>query len=167
MRQKISMLMDGELCDDEAEALLINIKRDPEAHQDWLSFHLIGDVMRQPDYITHNMSDTFFKRLQAEPTVLAPPAKRSSRIESFAMSAVASIMAMALLAWLTVQINTEPVQQQLAQQRINPFIASSSPVNDGMNDYLLAHHEYSPSTDVRGAASYIRTVTYIPVVAGQ
>jgi hypothetical protein len=36
-----------------------------------------------------------------------------------------------------------------------------------MNDYLLAHQEYSPSTDVRGASSYIRTVSVKQTVAGQ
>jgi hypothetical protein len=27
-----------------------------------------------------------------------------------------------------------------------------------MNDYLIAHQEFSPSTEVQGAASYMRTV---------
>jgi hypothetical protein len=30
------------------------------------------------------------------------------------------------------------------------------------NDYLMAHQEFSPSNDMNGGASYIRTVTYNP-----
>ena len=50
MKQNISTLMDGELSGDEAEMLLGRIKRHPDAQQEWLTYHLIGDAMRQPDY---------------------------------------------------------------------------------------------------------------------
>ena len=172
MKQNISTFMDGELSGDEAEMLLGRIKRHPDAQQEWLTYHLIGDAMRQPDYLPNNMNAAFFERLHAEPTVLAPHTQRSSKAGFFAMSAVASIMAMAFLAWLSVQIDTGPALQ-LAQQRPNALrtasypINSSLPINDAMNDYLLAHQEFSPSTDVRGAASYIRTVAVKLPVAGR
>lgn len=172
MKQNISTLMDGELCGDEAEVLLGKIKHQPEARQEWLTYHLIGDALRQPDYIPSAMSAAFFERLQAESTVLAPHRQRSSKAGIFAMSAAASIMAMAFLAWLSVQIDTGPAVQQ-AQQRPNVLrtanfpIDANFPTNDSMNDYLLAHQEFSPSTDVRGAASYIRTVSAKQTVAGQ
>ena len=172
MKQNISTLMDGELCDDEAEILLGKIKRDTEARQDWLDYHLIGDVLRQPDYIPSAIKASFFERLHTEPTVLAPHDKRSSKASFIAMSAVASIMAMAFLAWMSVQINSEPVIQQ-AQQRSTlvrtaslPF-GGSLPANDSINDYLLAHQEFSPGTDVQGAASYIRTVAARQTAAGR
>lgn len=172
MKQKVSALMDGELCGDEAEVLLGRIKHDPEARQGWLDYHLIGDVLRQPDYIPNDIKASFFERLHIEPTVLAPHAKRSSRASFIAMSAVASIMAMAFLAWTSVQINSEPVMQQ-AQQRSTSVrtaslpISGNLPANDSINDYLLAHQEFSPGTDVQGAASYIRTVAARQQMAGR
>ena len=166
MKQNISTLMDGELCGDEAEVLLGKIKLHPEAQQEWLSYHLIGDALRQPDYLPNHMSAAFFERLHAEPTVLAPHTRRSSKASYFALSAAASIMAMAFLAWVSVQVVTEPAVQQ-AQQRPSALRAANFPTNDSMNDYLLAHQEYSPSTDVRGASSYIRTVSVKQTVAGQ
>ena len=166
MKQNISTLMDGELCGDEAEVLLGKIKLHPEAQQEWLNYHLIGDALRQPDYLPSHMSAAFFERLQAEPTVLAPHTRRSSKASYFALSAAASIMAMAFLAWVSVQVVTEPAVQQ-AQQRPGALRAAKFPSNDSMNDYLLAHQEYSPSTDVRGASSYIRTVSVKQSVAGQ
>lgn len=158
MKQDISTLMDGELCDEEAEILLDKIKRHPEARQEWLSYHLIGDVLRQPDGISNNLSAAFLERLHAEPTVLAPTSRRKSKAAVFAMSAAASIMAMALLAWLSIQLNNETQPQFATLQRPNALRTVSYPVNDGMSDYLLAHQEYSPATEVRGAASYIRNV---------
>lgn len=172
MKQDISTLMDGELCSDDAEVLIGKIKRHPEAQQEWLNYHLIGDILRQPDFIPADMSAAFFERLHAEPTVLAPHSQRNTKASFFAMSAVASIMAMAFLAWLSVQMDTEPVLQQ-ARQRPNALRTASLPMNanfptnDSMNDYLLAHQEFSPSTEVRGAASYIRTVYAKQTVVGQ
>ena len=172
MTQNISTLMDGELCADDAAALLGKIKRDPQARQDWLDYHLIGDIMRQPDYIPADINATFFERLHAEPTVLAPSRLRSSRVGIFAMSAAASIMAMAFLTWVSLQIDTGPVIQQAQQDsgavRANFLpVSANLPAADNMNDYFLAHHEFSPSTNVRGAASYIRTVAPMHAVAGQ
>jgi len=166
MKQNISTLMDGELCADEAEVLLGKIKLHPEAQQEWLHYHLIGDALRQPDYLPNHMNATFFERLHAEPTVLAPHTQRSSKASFFALSAAASIMAMAFLAWVSVQVVTEPAVQQ-AQQRPSVLRPANFPTNDSMNDYLLAHQEFSPSTDVRGASSYIRTVSVKQTVAGQ
>jgi sigma-E factor negative regulatory protein RseA len=158
MKNHISTLMDGELCDEEAESLLGKIKLNAEAHQDWVAFHLIGDVLRQPDYIHNDLSAAFAERLRAEPTILAPHSRRKDKVSVFAMSAVASIMAMALLAWLSMQMDPVQPKQQLAQQNSNLLSGAGNAVNEGMNDYLLAHHEYSPSTDMRGASSYIHTV---------
>lgn len=163
MNNHISTLMDGELCDEEAEVLLGKIKNDPDANREWMTYHLIGDVLRQPAYISDEMSSTFFERLHTEPTVLAPQNKPDSKTRYFAMSAVASIMAMAFLSWLLVQIDggqSNLHSQQLAQQSAEVLRMTSAPVIEGMRDYLSAHHDFSPSTDVRGASSYIHTVAF-------
>lgn len=160
--------MDGELSNDEAEVLLGKLNRTPEVRQDWLDYHLIGDVLRQPDYLSKDMSSAFFARLQAEPTVLAPQRKRIDKSDFFAMSAVASIMAMAFLAWISTNIDTHPVPQQARHGAMAAAAAAvNSPDNDNINAYLLAHHEFSPGVDVRGAASYIRTVALNSTVAGK
>ena len=158
MKQHISTFMDGELFGDEAEVLLGKIKRHPDARQEWLDYHLIGDVLRQPDYVFRDMDAAFFERLQAEPTMLAPHSQRSNKSKVIAMSAVASVMAMAFLTWISMQVDSGPVYRQ-AMQGSNGVRTVSFPANEEVNDYLLAHQEFSPGTDVRGAASYIRTVS--------
>jgi len=87
MKQKISTLMDGELSRDEAEALLAKIRHHPEAQQEWSTYHLIGDVLRQPDYLAGNVNAAFLERLHAEPTILAPHSQRTSKAGFIAMSA--------------------------------------------------------------------------------
>lgn len=154
MKQEISALMDGELFEDEAEALLGKLKRQPDANRDWELYHLIGDVLRQPEHIRCGFTQSFHRRLQAEPTILAPRHHSSQRIKHYALSAVASVMALALVAWLSTQIGSEPVVQMATVQQQNAI----RPAAYQVDDYLMAHQEFSPSVDTQGAATYIHTV---------
>lgn len=163
MKQNISAMMDGELCDDEAEILLGKIRRDSAGRQEWASYHLIGDALRQPDYLRINLSSEFFERLQAEPIVFAPQRQRSNKTSIFAVSAVASVMAVVMLAWLSLEVdNGERYKAPGAQPGLQ---AATLPSGGGVHDYLLAHHEFSPGSDVRGASSYLRTVADKQIVA--
>lgn len=160
MKQHISALMDGELFDDEAEALLDRLKRDPDGNAEWEVYHLIGDVLRQPGDVRIGIGEALHERLQAEPTVLAPRRRANQNARWFALSAAASVAAMALVGWLSVQIGQEPMPE-VAMLQPSPAPASVRPARfsaSDMNDYLIAHQEFSPSADMQGAASYARTV---------
>lgn len=161
MKHEISALMDGELFEDEAEILFGQIKRDPDAHRDWATYHMIGDVLRQPEYVHRDISAIVRERLQHEPTVLAPRSralKQKARV--FALSAAASLLAVGVVAWMSLQISPEASPQMAMQQsNIRPVNMQIQPKS---NDYLMAHQEFSPSNDMNGGASYIRTVTYNP-----
>jgi len=158
MKQNISALMDGELFDDEAETLLDKIKRNPDAHAEWHTYHLIGDALRQPGHTNINIGAALRERLQAEPTVLAPRGRTGQNARWFALSAAASVMALALVAWLSVQVGSEPAPQMAMQQPSTALRPASFPIKKGMNEYLMAHQEFSPSADMQGTAAYIRTV---------
>lgn len=150
--------MDGELFDDEADAVLDQIKRNPAAQTEWHMYHLVGDALRQPGHLHADMRSVLRERLQAEPTVLAPRNRERQNARWFALSAAASIMALALVAWLSVQVGPEPAPQMAMQQQPSALHPANFPLNSGLNAYLMAHQEFSPSTDVQGAAPYIRTV---------
>lgn len=156
MKQEISALMDGEMYEDQADVFFDRFKRHPEARQDWESYHLIGDALRQPDHICKSFGKSFHERLHAEPTVFAPHNRTSQRIRNFALSAVASVMALALVAWLSLQVGSEPAPQVAAVQQDNAAVVR--PASAQTDDYLMAHQEFSPSADVNGAASYIHAV---------
>jgi sigma-E factor negative regulatory protein RseA len=156
MKQEISALMDGEMFEDQAEAFLDKLKRHPEMQQDWGNYHLIGDALRQPDHICKSFGNSFHERLQAEPTVIAPYKRTSQRVRNFALSAVASVMALALVAWLSLQVGSEPAPQVAAAQlQQNSAIR---PASAQANDYLMAHQEFSPSAEVHVSAPYIHAV---------
>jgi len=159
MKNEISALMDGEMFEDDAEVLFDRIKRDSNAPVDWAAYHLIGDVLRQPEYIHRDISARVRERMQNEPTVLAPRSrmvKQKARV--FALSAAASLLAVGVVAWMSLQISPEVAPQMAMQQ--SSLRPASLQIQSRSSDYLMAHQEFSPSTDMNGGASYIRTVSY-------
>jgi sigma-E factor negative regulatory protein RseA len=154
MKQQISVLMDGEMFEDEAAVLLDRLKRHPEADREWTTYHLIGDALRQPEHVSRDFMAAFHDRLESEPTILAPKRRQQQRIKQYAMSAAASVMALALVAWLSMQVGQEPAPQMASIQQQNMV----QPVAFHPSDYLMAHQEFSPSADVQGAATYIHSV---------
>jgi len=159
MKQKISVLMDGELFEDEAENLLDHIKEGSDVHMDWEVYHLIGDVLRQPEHIHCGLSAKVRERMRDEPTVLAPRGRAvKQKVRTFALSAAASLSAVGVVAWMSLQISPEAAPRMAMQQTaLRPV---SMQIRPDSNDYLIAHQEFSPSTDMNGSASYIRTVSY-------
>lgn len=159
MKHEISALMDGELFEDDAELVLDRMKRDPRSRQDWMMYQLIGDALRQPDHVSPDVSAAFHERLAAEPTVFAPRSKANRQGRYFAYSAAASVLALALVAWLSEQIGNEPAPQIAAVKVPDAVRPANFNAGGNVEDYLMAHQEVSPSANVQGAASYIRTVS--------
>jgi sigma-E factor negative regulatory protein RseA len=166
----ISALMDGELDAIQAQREIARLKGDAELRERWESFHVIGDAMRGDQPLSEGFSASLSKQLAREPTVLAPRrSAQAKRVTTYALSAAASVCAAAFVAWVALgpnvllgpQASVTPaangVATPVAAQALAPIASVSS---DGhMNEYLLAHQGFSPSTAIQGLAPYIRSVS--------
>jgi sigma-E factor negative regulatory protein RseA len=162
--ERISSLMDGELDANQAGQELNRLKTDPEARASWDAFHLIGDAMRGDCVVSRDFSARLEARLAAEPTVLAPRRRQPRRVTTYAWSAAASLSAVALVGWMALNIPGPgpapgPTSPKVAVDI--PIEIPNVPSNGEMNEYLIAHTEFSPATDIQGVAPYIRTVSAI------
>jgi sigma-E factor negative regulatory protein RseA len=161
--ERISAFMDGELEDHEAAGQVRRLKEDPELRAAWETYHLIGDAMRGEAGYASGLAVKISARLVAEPTVLAPrPRMQLRNVRRLALSAAASIGGVALVAWLALFDNPFVPQQNLAVNQAAPGAQTqlaATPANGAVNDYLLAHQQFSPSTAMQGVASYVRTVS--------
>ncbi len=166
MKNKISALMDGELDNVDIADTIAQIKKTEELRNEWATYHLIGDTLRQSVVVPIDIASNVSMRLAAEPTVLAPrsPTKHKSRV--FALSVAASMMtAVAAVVWMSMQTMDRPLEPiteksvlQAAVQTEPTVISASVLAPAQINDYLLAHGEFSPRTAMHGAVPYIRTV---------
>lgn len=159
MPKDISALMDGELEGHSAQAAIARLESKEDLRDCWATYHLIGDALRQEVAIAKDLTRQVTKRLAAEPTVLAPHRRPVHRMKVAALSLAASVAAIAMVAWVMVQNAQDRQQEQLAAAR--SAVAArpvSVPVTQQLNEYLIAHQEYSPSTAIQGVAPYVRTV---------
>ena len=162
---QISALMDDELDAHEAELELARLKTDAERRSRWDVFHLVGDALRGEPVLSTRFGEAITRRLAEEPTVLAPRRTKSDlrRMTTYAMSAAASVSAVALVAWVALAPQPQEnlaLKAEPAAARIEPARELASVPSDGrMNEYLLAHESFSPSTALQGLAPYIRSVT--------
>lgn len=161
MKERLSAVMDGEIDGPECESCLDRLKDDPGLREAWRVYHVIGDAIR--GHAGSGLPAAFADRLAAEPTVLAPrqAERRLSRAPWYALSAAASVAAVALVGWTALSMLEPPVKMAATPPAAAVAEAPSTPVPvaQGVNDYLLAHQRFSPSSAMGGMAAYIRTVS--------
>ena len=160
--ERISAFMDGEVEDHEVSAQLAGLKQYPASREAWDTYHLIGDALRGDTGVSPGFMTRFGAELAKEPTVLAPKAPvRKPAMPRIALPLAASFGGVALVAWLALSNNPlMPRDDKVAANDVRPTVqATIKPADGAVNDYLLAHQQFSPSTTMQGVASYVRTVS--------
>jgi sigma-E factor negative regulatory protein RseA len=165
MKAKISALMDGELERQDAEAALEALGNEGEARDTWRVYHLIGDSMRDARLLSAGFAARVAGQIAQEPTVLAPARaqRRAANAPLWALSAAASLAAVALVGWLAFAPQSQD-ELQVAKAPPPPQALPAKEVAqvappDAADDYLLAHQGYSPRNSLQGLAPYVRTVS--------
>ena len=153
MGEEISRLMDGELDEIQVDLAYGQLKR-PDGMTTWVCYHVIGDALRGAPGVAPGFSRRFAAHLAAEPTVLAPR-PTGSRPMTYAWAAAAGVAAMALVGW--VAFNTwQPEPTAIAKASESGAIRAPRPLAQVVPaDYLVVHHEYSPTTQIQGVAPYL------------
>jgi len=158
MKDRLSALMDGELDDKSATEVIEALGHDQEAVRTWRTYQLISDALRESRLLSADFTARFSQQLAKEPTVLAPRSMQRESRKWVALSAAASIAAVALVGWVAFAPppGSVPVAQVQTEAAKPPVMV---PLPNSANDYLLAHQAFSP----RGSlAPYIRTVSEQP-----
>jgi sigma-E factor negative regulatory protein RseA len=170
--ENISQLMDGELDAHSAQQALARLRQRQDMRDNWDVFHIIGDTLRGEGTLSREFGQRISRRLAEEPTVLAPARRAPSNVTAYALSAAASVAAVALVAWLALGTRSVSFPAgELAGKPVPPSVASapegatapklqlvSEPYDGTLNGYLMAHTGFSPSTVIQGVVPYIRAV---------
>jgi sigma-E factor negative regulatory protein RseA len=161
--EKISALMDGEIGGAEAAVQVKRLKQDTQLRAAWDTYHVIGDTMRgEKLWLSQRFTETFSERLAQEPTVLAPYARSplQSAVRRFALPVAASVGGMMLVAWLALFNNPfAPPKENVATVTPPAMETRARVASEEVNDYLMAHQQFSSGATLPGVASYVRTVS--------
>jgi sigma-E factor negative regulatory protein RseA len=176
MRESLSALIDGELSGGEFRGQLGRLRTDIQLRDAWDTYHLIGDALR--GHVSEEIASHVFARLRDEPTVLVPrrPAASLRRVTWYAMSAAASVAAVALVVWTASplwhaepQVATAPAET--GGDAVSAVAIATDPklavTSAEVENYLLAHQPYSHTSAMQGIAPYVRTVADESGAAGK
>ena len=167
--EQISQLMDGELEGRECGLQLKRLEEDAALAQRWAAYHLIRDVLRDEACAKVDIARRVHERLGKEPTVIAPHTRLVARVARYTLPMAATVAGVAVVAWLALSLRPQiesagfmtarAPQTAIQAPAAKPVEHAVLSANGQMNDYLLAHQEFSPSSDLQGLAPYIRTVS--------
>jgi len=101
--------MDGELDSIDVAETITQVKKTEELRNEWSTYHLIGDALRQPEMATFDITSGIRKRLAIEPTVLTQELSKEKKGKVFAFAVAASMLtAVAAVSWMGGQTMDQP-----------------------------------------------------------
>lgn len=139
VRAELSALLDGELDDASARALLGSLVRDEAERTRFREYAVIGDLMRGHAHDTPDLTARVMAALEHEPTVLAPVAKRPNRRPALWLAA-ATVAAITWGLWSATP--QEPLTPPLAANAPGPLPVAHVESGSVM-PYLAAHQDFA------------------------
>ena len=177
-REQISAFIDNELTDEQFGVVLTALRQE-EMRDTWNTYHQIGDALRSDELnmpLSADFNQRMFAKLDAEPTILVPVAKKASLsraggLRRFAMPGMAAA-AVAVVAFMAMPDTSQQTPALVAAPAQPVVVATSTvpetvsvPSENGevlrdprIDDYLAAHQRYSPS--LYSTAQYARSATF-------
>lgn len=160
MSEQISALMDDEIAVEDAAHLIASMQSSRLAAESWSCYHLIGDAMRGDPALSKNFKQDLMRKLDQEPTVLAPKSALSN-VEKVAelkeklpvkwsiAASLAAVMAVGWMAMQQIQPANEIARMEVAKAETVEQVAIPA-------EYLAAHQFSAPSA----SSYYIQSVSY-------
>jgi sigma-E factor negative regulatory protein RseA len=120
----------------------------PYGRQVWDTYHLIGDVLRNPE-LAIRPSDLFYARVSkavdAQPSIVAPRALRAHHPVRVGLSGLAIAAAVATVVWVALPYLAGPPAG--APEPVQVLATAND--DPGLHDYLDAHREAAGVSAVR------------------
>lgn len=165
MKENLSALIDNELEDRQAQQVLDRLHADGDLRDEFALQVAVGDALRGDIGLGAAFTASVMSRLDDEPTVLAPVARRTAATpKRMWMSAAAAVSGVALVSWLGLDLMPAGTPVQMAATTTSasytPQVRASVVNNDApLRAYLVAHQGYSPTGSMQGVALYARGVS--------
>lgn len=158
-KEKLSLLLDNELDDRNALALLKAVHRDPELNIKLRNYSLISQALRTEEYAIASVDfvDRIHQQVQQEPTYFLPSKKKKELFTKSALAVAASLVLS--VVWVSAvkwqKMDTPYSSANLVTQRS----VNEDQMNARFKEYLQAHDNVLDVNNV-GAQSYARLANY-------
>jgi sigma-E factor negative regulatory protein RseA len=146
--ESVSAWMDGEGTEEWLDGLDV-----AEGKETWDTYHLIGDVLRNPG-LSIDPSPAFRARLSAalanELPIVAPRRRSALRpVWRFGLSGFAAAAAVASVAWVAQPYMAGTADAPTAETRVLADASTATADDSNLSDYLEAHRQLAGPTAIR------------------
>lgn len=156
MKTELSALLDGEMQNQQAQALLSALKADENLRDTWCEYQLIGDALRGEPQLASDITARVMGELEEEPVVLAPPRQQGTWRGSV-LALAASLAGVTVVGWLALS-PAAPVPEPQTLARVERLTLPPE-AERAMQGYLVAHQANLSELNLRGGTQNIRTVS--------
>jgi len=156
MKIELSSMLDNELEVHHQPDVLAALRKEKNLRTSWDTYILIGDSLRDSPELATDLTANVINALRNEPTILVVPVRRTPPVLRSVAALAASLAGVAVVGWLAL---SPPVSQITMAPSARAPKPAAAPAAERMQEYLMAHQAYSPSSRIQGGASYIRTVS--------
>jgi sigma-E factor negative regulatory protein RseA len=146
--ESVSAWMDGEGTEEWLDGLDV-----AEGKETWDTYHLIGDVLRNPE-LSIDPSPAFRTRLSValanELPIVAPRRRSPLRpVWRFGLSGFAAAAAVASVAWVAQPYMSGNADAPTAETRVLADASTATTDDSSLSDYLEAHRQLAGPTAIR------------------
>ena len=166
---ELSALYDGELDTHESRSAIATTLGCTRSRNDWHTYALIGDHLRQEGCVRADITAAVMARLQAEPVVLAPRQMGLAHRHHPFWALAASVTGIAVVGWLAfaglpggeIRIVSVPPASTIAMSSTAAPVgihASQDARSNDVREYMLAHHTHAATFRLGDSTDHVRTV---------
>ena len=176
-REQISRWLDGDIAPHEIELAMTTLSRE-DGRYCWAEMHFVGDCIRGLENTPSGCAERIRSAISAEPTVVAPVAKRlreQTQHKERSMVAAMTSIGRGGRAWATAAavaavgfVGTVVYKDQVAtpQVAVLPASSVSAPVavakpNADFSAYLQAHQESADISSLSPMRQYLRPAVIV------
>lgn len=160
--EKLSLLVDDQLANAQAVAMLKSVQRDPELQAKLQRYSLISQALKgeQGSVAGLDFAEKVKQQLQAEPVYFLPRKKSDDHLKKTSLAIAASVVlaAVGFYAGKTQNQGQPFAEVATVAQREVP----AEQMNAQLKDYLQAHDNVWYVNNNAGVKSYARLASYQP-----
>lgn len=172
MKEKLSALIDGELDAAELNALLDQLRKEPELRQEYGRYVQIQASLHGED--GPDVADRVWAQLDSEPAILAPVRRKNPGfsparkfVAGLAVAATVAGVAVGSLSWFSPVKSPAPSLVASAPNTTDYVRTSGTrwqvndpKLEDDLNVYLVEHGGFAGSSGMNGVRSYVKVAGY-------
>lgn len=165
LKEKLSSLIDGELEPLDSLRLFERIGKDSELNKQWARYSKISEAMRSGQVLFPDTGfvDRVSAALEAEPTILAPQARKPRTRERFVTAALAASLALvAVMVGKSLNDHSPLTESNLLAVADQTGAAGRAEMDPQFRDYLVSHYETAYLSGAQGMLPSIRLASTGP-----